>query len=207
QQCQDALARALSYLAKNFHYGWTDFPTNRSGESTSWITAHVIWQVGTLLPSQIAQAGVRELLSQKQATGAWGFSQYVPPDCDSTAHTIMALHAMGVAEQNLLPSLEFVLSHQAQDGGFQTYKDATSLRQYRGAGSETNYDGWLQSHTCVTTVALEVLMNFPGIGDNRRLDQVVEFLIKHQAPEGYWESYWWMSKYFTTTRILQQFNR
>jgi squalene-hopene/tetraprenyl-beta-curcumene cyclase len=207
--CRSALARAVGYLVETScpdGKGWSDFPTNRSGESTSWVTAHVLWQVGTLLPKSLSETSFRALLSQKQQYGAWGFSQFVPPDCDSTLHALRAMLTLEAKEVDVSESIEFVLSHQTEEGGFSTYKDGLSLVRYRGTGDETNYDGWTQPHVCVTAVALEVLSHFPELVPDHVLDNAINFLLEAQAPEGYWESYWWRSKYFATSRIIKQFN-
>jgi squalene cyclase len=204
--CRRAIDRALNYLIDRSlpkGFGWSDFPTNRSGESTSWVTAHVLWQIGLLLPHRISGASLQTLLSQRQEPAAWGFSEAVPPDCDSTVHVLGAITTLGAQVEKISRSIEFVLSHQAASGGFSTYADGLSLVRYRGTGDESNYEGWTQPHVCVTAVALEVLSRFPRFVPQRVLDEAIDFLLDTQTSEGYWESYWWRSKYFSTARIIK----
>jgi squalene cyclase len=204
--CRRVIDRALNYLVNMSlpeGSGWSDFPTNRSGESTSWVTAHVLWQVGSLLPSRISGASLQALLRQRQEPAAWGFSEAVPADCDSTLNALGAMTTLGAKDERISRSIEFVLAHQTTSGGFSTYKDGLSLVRYRGTGDESNYEGWTQPHVCVTAVALEVLSRFPRFVPRRVLDSAICFLLDSQATEGYWESYWWRSKYFSTARITK----
>lgn len=208
-QCHYALGRALKYLAENSRGGkggWSDFPTNRSGESTSWVTAYVLWQVGSLLPTAVVDAALKALMGQRQSIGAWGFSEFVPPDCDSTLHVLNAIHALEVRGVDLSEPIKFVLSHQSRYGGFSTYGDGISLERYRGGGKENNYAGWLQPHVCVTAVALGSLSHFPQNVPDGRLKDAVDFLLESQHVDGYWDSYWWRSKYFATARIVERLN-
>lgn len=210
RQCSEAIKRGVGYLTKAANYtegGWSDFHTNSSGESTSWVTAHVLWHAGSVLPLDIAQSSLMALLTQKQEGLAWGFSSSVPPDCDSTLHALHALRTLDAGPQDLSASVRFVLAHQTEDGGFSTYKDGLSLIKYRGEGKGISYDGWTQSHVCVTAVALETLPFYPELVSQQVLEQATDFLLKNQSPEGYWESYWWRSKYFATSRIIIELHK
>jgi len=208
RQCQDALVCAVDYLVKNLCplRGWSDFPTNQSGESTSWVTAHVLGQTGVILPHRVLQTSLQALLSQQQDPGTWGFSHSTPPDCDSTLHVLNAIFRLGVKKINIAEPIRFVLLHQSKQGRFRTYRDKILLAGYRGTSNDLNYNGWMQPHVCVTAVALETLMHFPDFVPNHVLTNIADFLLETQTPEGYWESYWWRSKYFATTRIIQQFD-
>lgn len=206
---EKAVADAVEYLirgSKPDGSGWSDFPTNRSGESTSWVTAHVLSQVGSLLPPRFARTILDSLLTQRQQNGGWGFSESVPPDCDSTVHALWAMLKLNATHLDISESIEFVLSHQTQQGGFSTYKDGLSLVRYRGTGDESNYQGWTQPHVCVTAVVLEVLSQFSEDIPPQVLDNALDFLLETQKAEGYWESYWWRSKYFATARIIKYLN-
>ena len=55
-------------------------------------------------------------------------------------------------------------------------------------------------------MALETLAKLPGLVPKSSITNTISFLLETQNPEGYWESYWWRSKYFATTRIIQQFH-
>jgi squalene cyclase len=123
------------------------------------------------------------------------------------------LHALGAIARlkpdpaNIGRAIDFVLSHQTTNGGFSTYKDGLSLLRYRGGGDEFSYRGWTQPHVCVTAVAVEVLTHFPHLVSQPVLDNAIGFILDSQTLAGYWESYWWRSKYFSTTRILKYLNR
>ena len=167
--------------------GWSDFPTNRSGESTSWITAYVLWEVGDSLPNTAINTGLKALLSQRQKNGAWGFSQFTPPDCDSTLHALNAVFRHGDKNIDILKSIKFILSHQSKEGGFRTYKDNLALLNYRSKSDDLNYNGWIQPHICVTTITFETLLHFRQFFPVHIINNISNFLIDTQSFEGYWE--------------------
>jgi len=201
---REAVRKALDFVRAETDAsgGWSDFSTNRSGQSTSWVTAYVLWQVGNLLPAREVSRGVAALLAERQPNG-WGFSVLTPPDCDSTLHALRALQILSIEVPDSAQALDFVLSHQTEGGGFATYANANALRNYREEGDGVAYAGWLQPHVCVTTVALETLRTTsPPLSEP--FTRASAYLARSQSPEGYWEAYWWRSRTLATARLVQQ---
>ncbi|MDP2896994.1 MAG: prenyltransferase/squalene oxidase repeat-containing protein [bacterium] len=198
-----AIRKAVEFLCLTVgdNGAWSDFPTNSSGVSTSWVTAHVLWNAGRVLPEGIATRALRALISEKQASGGWGFSASTPPDADSTAHALAAIVTTGGNVSMHEDSAKFLLSHQKDDGGYATYLSKTQLARYRKRTSETDYTGWVQSHVCVTATVLEALTAL-GRTDGADVGRAVRFLRQRQSPCGFWTSYWWHSRYFATSHIL-----
>lgn len=65
------------------------------------------------------------------------------------------------------------------------------------------FDGWIQSHNCVTAVALETMKLLPQHFSNTEIEKAVFCLLARQHADGYWESYWWRSKMFATSIIVE----
>jgi squalene cyclase len=204
--CTVAIQHATDFLVRNAlpSGGWADFQTNRSGESTSWVTGHVLWYIGRLLPREIVDGSVAALLAGRHATGGWGYSERTPPDCDSTLHVLHAFHVLGILGNvpDVERAFEFVLTHQTADGGFSTFGNGPELAAYRGHGTDLSYEGWAQAHMCVTAIALQTLPYFRDRLGRGVIERMIDFVIGGQSQEGFWESYWWRSKVFATARIL-----
>ncbi len=88
--------------------------------------------------------------------------------------------------------------HCAEDGGFRTYVPLHAEGGWMYAGS-----AWCQSQPCVTGLAGEAL-HASGV---RRYRQVAaaaaDYLRVRQAPEGFWEAYWWHGRYYATYRACR----
>ena len=209
KKIKNSLDYGIKYLLDNINEGkyWRDFPTNRSGESTVWITAYVLWKVGPVLPESIREKVVHYLISVRSKNGGWGFSEYTPTDSDSTLHAIMAfIRLKKLSYLDYRKTLAYLVNYLNHDGGMRTYKDAKSLQKYRRDNTET-YDGWTSSHTCVTSLALDVFSYFQIFFPFKKILNMYKYLRKTQEKEGYWRSYWWRSKYFSTSKILSAFYR
>lgn len=203
-ECKSSLANATSFLLEKFNVkeGWSDFATNSSGESTSWVTAHVLWQAGDILPKEKRNQSLDALKSQRHDNGAWGFSGKVPTDCDSTIHAVHALKKYGAKDEEVSNAVNYIVSHQSAEGGFRTYNDSNLLASYRKGTSPNDFIGWTHEHVCVTAAALETFSAYPALVSNVVIGRMVTFLLKRQEKEGCWHSYWWRNKYFATARIL-----
>lgn len=203
-RCEASLEMASSFLLAHFDAkeGWSDFATNSSGESTSWVTAHVLWQAGGLLPDDKRNSAIEILKSQRQENGAWGFSKKIPPDCDSTLHAVHALKKYGTADEDVSDAVKYILEHQSDNGGFRTYNNKDQLAFYRKNAAPDDFIGWTNEHICVSAAALETFSEYNKLVPKVVIEKLISFLLKRQEEEGYWYSYWWRSKYFATVRIV-----
>jgi len=201
------IRKAVDFLCQQVgtNGAWSDFATRSSGESTSWVTAHVLLRAGMELPKEVVDRAVTALVSEKYPVGGWGFSPRTPPDCDSTVHALGALLASCEKKETLTEmidrGLSFILSHQQRDGGFSTYLSGASLAEYRRREDENDFSGWTQSHACVTAGVLE-LLNQMSAGSEAPALRATIFLLERQHPRGYWQSFWWRSPHFATARVI-----
>lgn len=210
-EANNAISQAISYLiSKTTKSGcWQDFQTNRSGQSTCWVTSYTLWKVGHLLPPDIVHKAKNVLEQQKQIHSAWGYSKNTPPDCDSTLHAYNALSLFEDEEAHSSKSLKYILLHQNENGGFSTYNSSDNLLSHRKDGKDINFDGWTQSHVCVSAVALETLQLLidRSVPVENNYQNLLDYLVSSQHYEGYWESYWWRSKYYSTCKIIKIIQR
>ncbi len=206
-ECDQALSKAANFIADHFSptEGWADFAFDKWGPSTSWTTAHVLWRACSILPEPVVGAAADLLLQRRDGDAAWGFNERTHPDSDSTIHAVRALLEVGVPDSDLRPSIEFVLAHQRNDGGFAAYNDAAGLARSRRAYQEHNYSGWTQSHPCVTAFVADTLSAFRSLAPARSLEGAINLLGVQQRPEGYWAAYWWRSRVFTTGLAVSVF--
>lgn len=206
-RCDNALQRVLDFILRQQSEDglWYDFQTNHSGQSNSWISGHVLWHLGRIIPRNKTQIAFQKLLKQLDCSDTgWGFTEYAPTDCDSTLNVINAFFSCDEPIPAVRKNILFVLSHQNTKGGFATFRSAERLVEYRG-GSDADYVGWLNEHVCVSAIALQTInrLKMDILKDAKA--RLLNFLVQSQNPNGYWESYWWRSKYFATGKIVAEF--
>jgi len=199
---QDSIDEGLNYLNAQFisNKGWSDFQTNSSGSSDSWISAFIAWQSGKMLTHE-QKTNLRELLnSYIQEDKGIGYSLTSGTDCDSTTHFINACLELGVSIDLVSNQIKYILNHQKPDGGFSTYNkenidDLIKTRKYK------SYSGWLSSHNCVSAVVFETLARINFI-NNSAFSNLIDYIVDKQNNMGFWDSYWWHSRFFATSKIL-----
>lgn len=200
-EIRSVVGRATAFLDRTVRLdgAWSDFPTHSSGESTSWITAHVLVSAWEALETNLRTAAVKALKADRREPGVWGFSPSTPPDFDSTVHAVAALQRAGEAPSR--STIEVLLQHQGPGGGFRTYADASTLSTYRRGKADANYSGWTSEHVCVTAMAVNFLQGVEGF-PTHALDSARNYLLTQQHPLGYWDSYWWVSPHWPTAALL-----
>lgn len=203
-RCEEALSRGVDFLegAQDASGLWSDFPTNRSGESTAWVTGFVLTHCRDISDSAKARA-VIALYRERPDSCGWGFSKNTPPDADSTLHVILGLVSSGEDPASLATDFDFIRSHQLSDGGFATYKESQVLSDYRRHDSIRDYSGWLQSHNCVSAAVLLGAAIVPQLLNAAALNALTAFILDRQRPEGSWPAYWWRTMAFTTSHSIQ----
>ena len=192
---KSTIEKGIAFLCSQQHSNgtWQDFhlPT---GISDSWVTAyiglHLYWVCieynSSPRENNLARAA-HWLASHSLKNGGWSYNAHCAADSDTTAHTILFLQKLG--EPVSPKSYDFLLSFQNQDGGFGTY-------HYFIEG-----DTWGQSHPDVTPVAAialaEHLKNYPV-----KLKNLLAYIRLNQNQNGLWESFWWKTPLYSTTRNL-----
>lgn len=205
-----SIKKALSYL---YYYQsedgyWRDFLTSSSGLSTDWITAYVLFCLHGLVRKNIyVKKALLRIKSAGEMRLGWGFSSNVPSDCDSTATALLALNLYSENIPNMKKHLDFLLIHQdPKRGGFSTYANDRDLKKYRNNKNE-NYLGWTSPHICVTAMVLRVLDHLDGKEKEHIVKRAINYLIFNRQEDGYWESYWWRSKYYSTFNIIEALSK
>jgi squalene cyclase len=203
---QSSINKGVAYIIDNFtsNIGWKDFRTNSSGESDSWVSSFIIWQIGKKFPLMLLQKLPELLTNYVQKNKGIGYSLETPTDCDSTVHFINAWLEINLPMNLISEQIDYIIKHQNKDGGFTTYKleDIRSLTETR----DYKFDGWLSSHICVSAAVYEFL-SFHNLTNSSSFESLLEYLLEHQNSLGFWESYWWHSHYFATSKILNVMNR
>lgn len=208
-EIDQSISDGVLFLLDNYvpGVGWSDFPTNSSGESTIWVTSHVLVKAGRLLPRNLIETIIDLLIENEWIDGGWGFSPRTPPDCDSTLHVLLAIRKFRPAYLISQKTRDFLRAHQKPDGGFSTYKDDSVLSKFRASKRDKNYSGWTQSHVCVTGFAAKVFSDIPELVSNDSKILMNDYLLKNQSKTGYWDSYWWRSRFFATAMIIDAFSK
>ncbi|MGW4381417.1 hypothetical protein [Kitasatospora sp. NPDC004531] len=126
-----AVRRAARYLldAQCGGGGWWDLAVS-AGASGAWLSAVVGLALGSVPPGLVdppadlpgALERCADYLRSVELPGGWAWNEALDPDCDSTAHAVLFLHAHGggVAPATLAALTGF----QSPTGEFLTYRDA-----------------------------------------------------------------------------------
>lgn len=199
-----SIASAKRYLeaAIGTRDHWSDFQTNRSGESDVWLSGYVLACVGDVLDQTIVRRVIQFLLRAQHPSGGWGYSTTTPPDTDSTLHVLLATRGH-LASSEQARAITYVMRHYRQHQGLSTYDTHDDLEGYRHAPRDHDqFRGWRSVHDCVTSVGIIAARRLPeyqlgGIGQD-----LARALARRQRHDGSWTAYWWMGQEFVTSRVL-----
>lgn len=207
RQIESSIKRGIAYIChhQNPDGYWYEFQTNSSGPSSDWITSIVLFSLSPYeeeLFNDCMEKGFNNISFSGKKRGGWGWSLKVPSDCDSTSTAILAFSSYRRQIQDLKKHFVYLLEHQDKEtGGFSTFSRDDALKKYRKK-MDDSYVGWMSPHTCVTAMALRALKFYQGDDKSDRLNKAVGFLLKKQNKEGFWDSYWWRTKYYATYHII-----
>lgn len=183
--------RALDFLlaqqASDGH--WSDYLL-QPGASDSWITAYVGRSIVRLRVASLTQScaaplgrAATWLCQAVRADGGWGFNDACRTDSDTTAYAVSFLHEL----DQRVPSASYarLLSLQQPDGGFSTFD------------SEYSGDSWGISHPDVSAVVARAIQFRPWLAEQLIRDWH-RYALTNQQADGFWPSFWWLSKYYST---------
>ena len=193
-----AIDRGLVFLllARDNRGWWKDFFLP-AGTSDAWVTGYV----GTVLAglgnplAQNAAENAWTLLAQQRLEDGWGYHAEVTTDADSTLWGLQLAQALGQENEATAQGADrFLRQHLNPDGGLTTYLQESAIRDYVNMSSGlVSFDGWFQSHTCVTA-AVAALKEWRPI--------VTPYLLDQQQADGSWHSYWWSVDEYATALAL-----
>jgi hypothetical protein len=172
---------------------WRDFLLP-AGQSDAWVTAYVGYVLAGLAspPARDAAAAAwRWLQNTERPGGGWSYNAAVPGDADSTLWGLRLAAALGESESmRARAAARFLAAHVRDDGGLSTYVDRQAIRGYVGLPDSFSFDGWLQSHVCVTAA---------GAGLEALAARLCPYLQRRQTQAGHWRSYWWLADEYATS--------
>jgi squalene-hopene/tetraprenyl-beta-curcumene cyclase len=207
---EDGIRRAREFLeGERWDQGfWLDFRAS-AGYSSHWVTAYVATALADAGAGAEFLAPVTAWLLEDQFTeGGWGFNRAVLPDADSTGNVALLLaHLRAQVGEPIEP----ILGHCARvlepfftdEGGVRTYQPRPADAQGRRPRYVHDGSRWCGSHTCVTALAAEALLELAGRAASPRLTAAATFLRRHQSADGGWESFWWCGRSYVTHRAAR----
>ena len=165
---------------------WADFMTS-AGKGTGWITAFVLCMLGEFQENKRNLDGAMQKLLQNGGR----YNEHLIEDCDSCNFLLRAKQLMGYAitQDDINKWLKF----KHPSGGFSTY-DNDVIKRVIHFSEESNVQGWLQEHNCVSSVACWVskFMN------NRKVYADIRNFLEEQVDDkGELTSYWWTEPIYT----------
>jgi Prenyltransferase and squalene oxidase repeat len=194
----DAIKRGITHLLSiNANGRWKGFPT-LAGESDIWVTGFVLAHIYKLSQqANVVKKSQDFLLQSRHSSGGWSYSARVPPDADSTAWCLIALQLSGAIRQPMLEEARtFIWSHFT-GGGVSTYTGESGIREFISAPAGYPIHGWTGPHPDVSIAA--VLAD----PQNEKVPEIINWLSGQQTKEGFINSYWWLSPYYTSTLLLR----
>lgn len=202
---EEAIARAEAFLldAQDANGAWRDFLLP-AGLSDSWVTAYVAEALAG--PGRAAKSSItaaRRAWSFLQGTesdsGGWSYNPQVPGDADSTLWGLRLAHSLGEDGSAAARSASAFLDRHVQpDGGLATYADAGPIRAYTGLPASVPFDGWTQSHVCVSAA---------GASLPHHADRLAEYLLARQEEDGSWPAYFWFDREYATGEAVGALDR
>jgi hypothetical protein len=195
---EEAARAALDFLLarQDGEGAWKDFLLP-AGSSDLWVTGFV----GGVLASrpepaarQAARTAWGFLARAAVPAGGWSYNSKVPGDGDSTLWGLRLAEALGLEESDRArKAAAFLERHVRADGGLTTYASPDPVRNYIGLPPVVPFQGWTQSHVCVTAA---------GAGLRAYRQRLREYLLSRQAPDGRWPAYWWLDDEYATAEAV-----
>jgi len=191
QHLQTAIRKALQHLrySRDAQGCWLDFMTS-AGPSKLWATSFV----------GLHLAETKEGLSL--AYDAFNASFHLPSSYNESVlqDGDSANFGMGLRRkvwgETTPGQLKEWLHFMDADGGWVTYRDADELRKRLSLTSQASVADWLTPKLCVTAAAAYVLTLYKELAPQHRAS--CSYLVQHQHPDGFWQSYWWTSPVYAT---------
>jgi hypothetical protein len=193
-----AIERGIKYLLSlNVNGRWKGFPT-LAGESDIWVTGFVLAHIYNLSEqTNVINESRNFLLQSRYPSGGWSYSAAVPPDADSTAWCLIALQLPGAISESILEEAKAFMWKHFTGNGISTYIEESGIREFISAPVGYPMHGWMNAHPDVSIAA--VLADT----QSEKVPEILNWLSDQQTNEGFINSYWWLSPYYTTTLLLR----
>jgi hypothetical protein len=146
------------------------------------------------LARRAAEAAWRYLEGVVAPGGGWSYNALVPGDGDSTLWGLRLAEALGAGgSARAQAARDFLERHLRADGGMATYQSADSVREYIGLPPDVSFQGWTNSHVCVSAAGA----NLPAYRE-----RLCAYLLRTQKEPGHWPAYWWFDEEYSTAEAV-----
>ncbi|MFS2008702.1 squalene--hopene cyclase [Azospirillum sp. CT11-132] len=138
--------------------------------------------------------------------GGWAFQYENPlyPDLDDTAMVAMALHRSDPERyaDAIARAKEWIIGMQSRDGGWGAY-DADNTNHYLNHIPFADHGALLDPPTADVTARCLTFLAQTGLGrDQPALARAINFLLRHQEPDGSWFGRWGANYIYGTWSVL-----
>ncbi|RSV38792.1 squalene--hopene cyclase [Sphingomonas sp. ABOLE] len=195
-----AAARTVDFLLARQDPGgsWRDFLLP-AGLSDSWVTAYtaeaLLGDGEDTAPRAAAERAWRFLREHSLPEGGWSYNPGVPGDADSSLWALRLADGLAQAESpTARRGFAFLARHVRPDGGLATYADPAAIRGYVGLPAFISFDGWTQSHACVSAAGAHLAPH---------ADTLAPYLLDRQADDGSWPAYFWFDREYATSEAVR----
>lgn len=195
---ENSLKQAIKFIKSKQHKNgvWEDY-INQGGISNIWSTAFITSKLSSSNElRKIFKKNIEKsllFLSESQIkNGLWGYNTTWIEDSDTTNFVLVSLllnQKLG-KESSLLDNWEKYKTHQKL---FTTYANQKYLLKSLSDDNIKNVDGWVNSHLCVSSVALYFLSKL-GIESKTFMELKKYFDI---LPVEKVNAYWWTDNIYT----------
>lgn len=205
--CVRAIERGVAYVtSRSGRDGlWRDFET-LAGESSQWVTGFVAYALAqTGADRDASEPALAALAERQRAGGGWSYNDGVPPDCDSTAWSLLALSTLAQPRPSTMRrGARYLRRHQDRaTGGFATYATFDAIDACIRAPDPETVKGWRSPHTCVTAVAILALLAAGRRSACDAIPAAARYLRERRHPSGLWHGYWWKDPAYATYHALK----
>lgn len=186
-----AIDISIDYILANFSNDYWEEYITQAGISSYWATSFIGTQLQPLeknYPEISKVLDKAKTFIRSSKSSLWSYNeQWNVEDADTSNFCFLFLNDdLNAIDKN---KLEKWFAFQNEDGGFSTYNDENILRKYFSQENYFSYDGWTQSHFCVSSVALHVLYYYKDIYQKEWIK--LKNYITNKLENDSVSSYWW----------------
>jgi hypothetical protein len=188
----NSINNSINFLKTKFHNNhWEEFLT-QGGISNYWATSFVgytLKEFDNIEIKQMLSLAKTYLLNEKNV---FSYNEkWKIEDLDSLNFSLLFLENSELDNQLFNKIFKF----QNTDGGFSTYNNINELELAFKNESYSNFNGWCQSHQCVSALTLNFLFKYRHVYKTEwklLLNYVIDNYEKSNI-----NSYWWTSNIYT----------
>ncbi|HSD13891.1 MAG TPA: hypothetical protein VLB74_04525 [Flavobacterium sp.] len=190
---ENAIQNGLNYILQKFsHDHWEDYVT-QGGISNCWATSFIGYHLRPFeSDKRIAEVLGKSEKYLHQFEESFSYNEkWQMEDADSLNFALLFVKNQKTKSKLIRRLLKF----QKNDGGFATYNNTELLKHFFSFENFPHFDGWCQSHPCVSAVSLHTLFEhkdeYPQEWDN-----LTRYTLT-QITSSETKAYWWTNPVYT----------